>query len=277
VPTGVEANVSRHYAIRSLETIIVEALRASGLDPESLKPDDLAPVDEFHMGGRAATAALAEALELRPATRVLDIGCGLGGAARYFAAQAGCRVTGIDLTSDYVEAATALTRRVGLADLADFQVASAVDLPFAPASFEAASLIHVGMNVPDKRRLCAEAARVLKRGGRLAVYDVMRVCAGDIPYPTAWAADADTSFMADPAHYREALAGAGLVVRMEQDQRDLAIDVFRRFRARVAERGLPVLGLHLLMGPDAPAKVTNMAAALERGLIAPILMVAVRR
>ncbi len=277
MPVDVEGAVSRHYARRDLETVILEALRASGIDPDTLKPDDLAAIDEFHMGGRAATAALAKGLALQPAMQVLDIGCGLGGAARYFARQNGCRVTGVDLTPDYVDAATALTRRVGLAGQVNFQAASALDLPFAPGRFDAATLIHVGMYVPDKGRLCTEAARVLRPGGRFAVYDVMRVGMGEIAYPTAWAAGPTTSFMAEPAVYRDALAAAGLSVMAEQDQRDLALNVFRRFQARVSAEGLPPLGLHLLMGPDAAIKVANMVAALEGGVIAPTLIVAHRR
>lgn len=272
-----EDAVSRHYAKPGLEAIILDALRASGRDPEALTPDDLAAIDEFHMGGRAATAELAEALALRPGMRLLDIGSGLGGAARYFARHAGCSVTGVDLTPDYVDAARGLTRRVGLADRVDFEAASALALPFEPRAFDAATLIHVGMNVADKGRLCAEAARVLKPGGRFAVYDVMRVGAGELAYPTAWAAGPETSFVGEPADYRQALEATGFVVTAERDRRDLALDVFRRFRARVAERGLPPLGLHLLMGPDAPSKVSNMVSALERGLIAPVMMVTTRR
>jgi ubiquinone/menaquinone biosynthesis C-methylase UbiE len=273
---SVEGAVSRHYAKGGIEALILDAFKASGRDPQTLTLDDLAAVDEFHMGGRAVTAELAEALQLRPDHRLLDIGSGLGGPARSFARQSGCRVTGVDLTPDYVDAAIRLTRRVGLAGQVDFRVASAVDLPFEPASFDAASLIHVGMNVADKEKLCAETARVLKPGGRFALYDVMRVGAGDIAYPTAWAAGPTTSFVAAPEVYQEALTRAGFAVTAERDLRGLALDVFLRFQTRVAERGLPPLGLHLLMGPDTAAKVANMVAALKGSVIAPVLMVAVR-
>jgi ubiquinone/menaquinone biosynthesis C-methylase UbiE len=238
---SIEEAVSRHYAKSDLETIILDALRLSGSDPEALTPDDLAAIDEFHMGGRAATAELAQALALRPDMRLLDIGSGLGGAARYFARNAGCQVSGIDLTSDYVATATSLTRRVGLAGRVDFRVASALALPFEPASFDAATVIHVGMNVADKDRLCSEAARVLKPGSRFAIYDVMRTSTGDLAYPVAWAAGPETSFIEPPAAYRRALERAGFTSLEERDCTGLALEVFRRFRTRVTERGLPRL------------------------------------
>jgi MPBQ/MSBQ methyltransferase len=270
-----EEHVARHYAHGNLEAVILEGLRALGRDPERLQPDDLQPIDEFHMGGRAATTELADRLELAPGLRLLDIGSGLGGAARFLAGR-GCQVEGVDLTPDYVGVANSLTRRVGLADRATFRLGSATDLPFPAATFDRATLLHVGMNVADKQKMCAEAGRVLKPGGRFGLYDVMRVGAGEIAYPVAWASGPESSFLAEPAVYREALAQAGFTIVEERDRTDLALDVFRRFQARVAERGLPPLGLHLLMGDSAAAKVANMVANLERGLIAPVMMIARR-
>ena len=121
---------------------------------------------------------------------LLDVGSGIGGPARTFADAFGCRVTGVDLTEEFVEAANALTRRCGLSDRVSFRQASALALPFADASFDAATLIHVGMNIEDKAGLFAEVRRVLKPDARFGVYDIMRVAEGEIPYPMPWAATA---------------------------------------------------------------------------------------
>ena len=98
-------STTSHYAQGGLLRSILDALAAGGADPEKLDPDDLATVDEFHIGGRSATVELLDQLHLRPGVQVLDVGCGLGGASRYMAWQFGARVTGVDLTPEFVNVA----------------------------------------------------------------------------------------------------------------------------------------------------------------------------
>jgi ubiquinone/menaquinone biosynthesis C-methylase UbiE len=274
--TTIEQQVAGHYTHGALGAAIDGGLKILGRSADELRDADLAGMDEFHMGGREATAALAGQLDLKPAAHLLDIGCGIGGAARFFAQHFGCRATGIDLTPEYIETARALTRRLGLAERVEFRVGSALDLPFTDASFDRATLLHVGMNVPDKRKLAAEAHRVLKRGGTFAVFDVMRTGPGPITYPVPWAASEATSFVASAAEYREALEAAGFAVISERDQRQMALDFFARIRARMAASGPPPLGLHVLMGKDAPQKIANVVTMLERGTVAPVEMIARR-
>lgn len=268
-----EDEVARYWTHGSLERAIRDGLSAMGCDLDSVQPDDLAAVDEFHMGGREATVRLAERMGLEPGMAVLDIGCGIGGPARFIARQYGCAVVGVDLTPEYVAVAETLTRMVGLADRVTFRVGSATDPLFEAARFDAATLLHVGMNVPDKERLCAAAARVLRPGSVFVVYDVMRVGEGELMFPVPWAATPAMSFVADPATYRQALEAAGFEVTAQTDRRNLALEFFARIKARVAENGPPPLGVHLLMGPDASQKVANMVANLERGIVAPIEMI----
>lgn len=269
----IEQAVSRHYAHGALEQTILSALAAAGKDVNLLTTKDLAPVDEFHVGGRQATMAFAEQFGLRPGMRLLDIGCGLGGAARYFAQEHGCEVSGIDLSDEYVGVANALAARVGLAGRVSCQQGSALALPFAAGSFDGAYMFHVGMNIEDKSKLFAQVRRVLRPSGLFGIYDVMRLSAGDLSYPVPWAGGEDCSFVADAAGYRRALEAQGFEVLKERSRRDFALEVFAQMRARGAAAGPAPLGLHLVMGANAGQKVKNMMADISAGLIAPTELV----
>lgn len=270
-----EQAVVQHYSRGGLEQQILDVLTTTDADPEHLDPDQLAPVDEFHIGGRAATVELVNQLDLRPGLRVLDVGSGLGGTARYLAGQHAVEVTGLDLTMEYVQVAASLTRRVGLADLARFRQGSATELPFPDGSFDRACMLHVGMNIADKAALFAEIRRVLVPGGIFGVYDVMRVGPGDVTFPVPWATTAATSFLAEPAYYRELLGKTGLAVQCQRDRRDFALDFFRDMRARTAQNGPSLLGLHIVMGPDAPLKIANLVDGLARAVLAPTEMICI--
>jgi SAM-dependent methyltransferase len=272
---GIEKRVATHYARPNLEHAIMEALKASGRDEAApLTPADLAAADEFHLGWRAATLELGRDLGLGPGMRVLDIGSGIGGPARTFAETHGCAVVGVDLTPEFVTAAEGLTRRCGLAGLVSFRLASALALPFPDAGFDAATLIHVGMNIEDKARLFTEARRTLKAGARFGVYDVMRAGEGEITYPVPWAASPQTSFVDSPGGYRRLLTEAGFAIESEIDRAALAIEHGRRMREKVEREGIPPLGLHILMGPATPERLGNVMAALHAGIIAPVQMIA---
>jgi SAM-dependent methyltransferase len=268
-----EHAIAQHYSHGALEERILAALVTTGADPEHLQVDQLAPVDEFHIGGRAATVALVEQMDLSPRLRVLDVGSGLGGTARYLAHHHEVIVRGIDLTEEYVQVARSLTRRVGLGEQVEFHQGSATALPFDDHSFDRACMLHVGMNIADKPTLFAEIRRVLTDDGIFGIYDVMRTGSADLTYPVPWAATPSTSFLAEPADYRELLANAGLSVAAERDRRDFGIEFFRDLRARIARSGPPALGLNIVMGQDAATKVANMIENLEAGTIAPTEMI----
>lgn len=267
-------DVAAHYRVPGLLDAIRAGLAAMGKGPDTVTPDDLAPIEEFHIGGRPATKEVLDQLGLEPGQHVLDIGCGIGGPARFAAHAYGQRVTGIDVTPDYIEIGQTLSRWVGLADRVTLQQGSATDLTFAPATFDAAYMLHVGMNIADKEALCREAARVLKPGALFAVYDVMRLNDQPLKFPVPWAAHAGLSSVAPPSAYRGALKAAGFAVIAERNRRDFAITFFENLRAKQAAAAPPPLALIQIMGPDAPLKISNLLENLKAGIVGPCEIIA---
>ncbi len=264
-----------HYSEIDLYDSIISAIGRAGIDLDQVTTDDLGPVDEFHIGGREATGALIDLAGIPTGSRVLDVGSGVGGTARYLAEVGRHSVTGIDLTPEFVTAATALTAMVGLDGSVEFHVADVCDLPFSTASFDAAVLLHVGMNLPDKARAFAEVARVLVDGGVFAIYDIMGDKDAGVDFPLPWAASPSASFLATSDEYVESLEANGFEVLQVADRSDYAKQFFANMRQR--KDPPPPVGLHLLMGEGASARYGNMVKAVEAGAIAPTKIIATTR
>ena len=181
--------------------------------------------------------------------------------------------TSVAATAEFVTVAEAVTRRCHLSGRVSFVQGSALALPFETASFDGATLFHVGMNIADKDTLFREIRRVLRPGARFGVYDIMHQGKGDLPYPMPWAMSSATSFVEPPSRYRQALAQAGFSLELERSHRDLALRLGREMREKVARDGPSPLGPQVLMGENAALRIGNVMSALADGLIAPIEMI----
>jgi len=269
------ASVARHWYSGppgSLLARIDSGLRASGVDPAAPGPDDLAAVDEFHIRGREATAELVALAGFEPGQRILDVGAGLGGPARALARH-GCSVTGVDLTEEYCLVANALAQRLGLAERATFRQADALALPFEDASFDGAWTVHISMNIRDKRRFFAEMARVVKPGGRLALYDPIAGDGRALEFPVPWAQTPELSCLIDSDATRALLEELGLEILVWKDVSEISV---AWFEARLKPGTPPPLGLHLLAGSVWPTMVANMRANLTDGRLRVVQIVARR-
>ena len=268
-----ETAVARHYENHGLIGKIISGLENSGIDTAKLSMDDLAAVDEFHIGGREASKFVAASLGVDGPGHVLDVGCGIGGPARLVAAMTGCKVTGIDLVSDYIEAAERLNELTGMADRVTCIKANALDLPFGDGTFDAVFSMHVAMNIEDRAGLYDEIARVIRPGGVFCAYDVMRTGEGEIAFPVPWAGSAETSFLVDEGEMRELMAGAGFSVEKVKNKANFALEFFDKLIA--GKKAMPSgLSVHLVMGQDAGVKIANTRANIAAGLIAPVQLVA---
>lgn len=262
-PANINETVQAHYARPELGSLILAALEKAGKDIEHLTPEDLTPVDAFHIRGRTATLELAQAAGIGAAMHVLDVGSGIGGTSRCLAREFGCRVTGIDLTEEYCRTAAMLSRRTGLSELVDYYQGDATDLPFPDASFDVVWTEHVAMNIPDKSALYREMYRVLKPGGTLAIHDILAGPAGPVIFPVPWARTAESSFLVTPEALRDLLEQSGFNVTVWSDKTEAARDWFVSLSEKIRKDGLPPLGFHVLLGSDFQTMAQNQRRNLE--------------
>jgi SAM-dependent methyltransferase len=254
--------VETHYTRDDLGEMILAALKAAGKDIDHLTPDDLAPVDEFHGGQRAATIRLAELIGFTGAERVLDVGSGLGGPSRYLAWRYDCRVSGVDLTAEFCRIAEMLTRLTRLVGKVDYRQGDALALPFDDMSFDVVWSQNAAMNIADRDRLYHEMRRVLKPGGRLALQEVAAGPGGPPHFPVQWAREPGISFLLTPEATRAKLEAAGFRVLAWQDTTEATL-VSAQARARHADSEPPPLGTHLILGSDWQAMARNSARNLK--------------
>jgi len=267
--------VKQHYTHGSLVDAIAQGIQALGKTLETVEIDDLGPVDEFHIGGRVATESFLDQLEIEPSHHVLDVGCGLGGASRFAASRYGCQVTGVDLTQEYVDTGNIICGWLGLDDRVNLESEDATQLPQPDETFERAYMLHVGMNIAEKQSLANELFRVIRCGGRLGIYDVMRVGDGELTFPVPWASESQGSSIDPLTVYKSALKTAGFNILAERNRREFALEFFAQLKSKAATAdGPPPLGLHILMGSTATTKIGNMIENISRNIVAPVELVA---
>jgi cyclopropane fatty-acyl-phospholipid synthase-like methyltransferase len=259
------AAVGRHYGSAGIAERVLAAFRAASGPDVPVTPDSLAPFDHFHGRGVVATQEIAAQLVLQPGERVLDIGSGLGGPARWFAANFAVSVTGVDLTPEFCAAAEALNAATGLADRVTILHGSALALPVPDGAFDAAYSQNVIMNIADKRLFYREAFRALRPDGRLALSNLCAGPAGEPYFPVPWATTRATSFLATPEEMRADLLAAGFEIADFRDITEATREAQRRTRERIDKGEVPRIAVDIIMGERAREMQWNSIRSIEEG------------
>jgi ubiquinone/menaquinone biosynthesis C-methylase UbiE len=258
-----EGAVQAHYSRKDVGAGILEALEKAGKDVNALTLDDLAPIEEFHIGGRKSTLDLARLAGLSEGIRVVDVGCGIGGPARAIAHHFGCDVVGVDLTEGFCAAAVLLNERTGLDHKVSIRRGSALDLPLDNDSVDVAWMQHVGMNIQDKAGLWREIVRVLRPQGRLALYEVFAGPAPAQHFPVPWANGPELNHLVPPTEAQRLLEAAGFRTEVWNDVTQELKAFFRAAIEKTRKHGPPPLSLAAFMGPRFPAMAANVLRSLE--------------
>ena len=269
-------HIHTYYSPNNLYNKIIEGLDTLGKDLSSITLDDLQPVDEFHIRGDVATKELIKLAAFTPDMRILDVGCGVGGSTRRLSHETGCRVTGIDLSDEYIDAAERLTQLLNMRERVTFHAASALELPFEENTFDGAWSIQMNMNVEDKLGWLKELHRVLKPGGRAVLYEVCGHKNTPVHFPVPWAQDSTMSFLVAPEPFRTIITSAGFDVEVWNDKTVLAQQAFAHMTEPSGEPSLPELGVHLLVGNDILTKAYNLHRNLDEERVSLIELVATK-
>jgi ubiquinone/menaquinone biosynthesis C-methylase UbiE len=260
--------IQRHYGSTAIVERVLTAVANSGQDASRLTVEMLYPYDQFHGRGLVATRENSAKLNLDATMRVLDVGSGVGGPARYMASTFGCRVTGIDLTDDFVAAAKELTERCGLSDKVEFRQGDALAMPFGEASFDAVSCLNVAMNIRDKTGLAREICRVLKPHGRLVWTEAVQGPEGPPHYPLPWARNPDISFLVSEAELRRAMEGARLRIVEWIDETEAMRAVLAQAGRNPQQSASSMTANQVILGEDFPERLKNAARnVLEQRLV----------
>lgn len=269
-------HIHGYYSPNDLYNKILDGLNAMGKELSEVTIDDLQPVDEFHIRGHVATNELIKLSRFTPDMHILDVGCGVGGSTRRLCHEAGCHVTGIDLSDEYIDAAERLTQLLDMEERVTFHAASALEMPFDDDSFDGAWSIQMNMNVEDKLSWLQEVWRVLKPGGRAVLYEVCGNKNTPVYFPVPWAQDGSMSFLVPPEPFREIISSAGFDIEVWNDKTNLAQQAFAHMAEPVGEPDLPELGVHLLVGNDILTKAYNLRRNLDGERVSLIEIVAVK-
>lgn len=270
---GKGTSIAEHWAAGDVYALIVNALRKAGKDLDNLTVEDLSPVDHFHARGLPATVELADGLPVKPNDHLVDIGCGLGGPARYMAKRFQCRVSGVDITPPFVEAGNKLSSLTGMQSQVRIELGDGQRLPYADQQFDGGYTQHVTMNVPDRAKFFSEAFRVLKPGAFFALTEHGLGPTGKPHHPVPWSADGRGEYLVTPAETRAGLQAAGFRDVVIEDTGAKYLAAYRTIIQRAEEGELPVLGIHLLLGSDALEKTRNSARNIEEQRTHPIQVI----
>lgn len=265
--------IADHWDQGDIYGRIVSVLQQMSKPLDRLTIEDLAPVDHFHARGFPATVELADRLPLLAGQHVVDIGCGLGGPARYIAQRFGCTVSGLDITPSFVDAANRLTALLRMEQQVRVELGDGQQLPYADAVFDGGYTQHVTMNVSDRTRFFAEAFRVLRPGGFFALTEHALGPTGDPHHPVPWSADGTGAWLVSADETEAYLRAAGFEAIVVEHTGPKYAAGYKAAIEKAEQGALPPLGLHLLLGDSALQKTRNAARNIIEGRTDPIQVV----
>ncbi|MEH6631095.1 MAG: class I SAM-dependent methyltransferase [Halopseudomonas aestusnigri] len=255
---------------KNLTTYVASLLDSNDSDAPQYSAQDFSTFDHLHSRGRAATRELSELLSVHPGSNLLDIGCGIGGPARFVAERFACNVHGIDLTEEYCKTAELLNHLCGLDKRIKITHGNALSLPYEDQSFDTVWTQHASMNIADKNKFYSEIHRVLKPGGMFLFHDIFSSESihskkeREILLPVPWTSKPEHNHLVQGEIIRDILGDLGFHREIWSDLTAethlwFHADKINNVRKDSNQKSLPKeLGPELFIGEDFKLRVQNL-------------------
>ncbi|WP_404374641.1 class I SAM-dependent methyltransferase [Vreelandella aquamarina] len=264
-------SLAHHYHQALRDQDILHQLHTHYPDGPTLH--QLAPLDQLHIGGIAASTRLLELLE--PNTQhVLDIGAGLGGLMRQ-GAELGLHITGLDITHRFSALNQAISRLAlghqgtgPTRGTLHWVTGDACALPFANASFDAVLFQHSLMNMPDPDKVLAQCRRVLRPGGQLVMHEVVSGPNSEaLLFPVPWAEGPAHSHLLSLPELTQTLEASGFKIQHCEDWSHTALEWRQRQRQKEQAPRTAVLSPQWVFGERFMCMGKHLLENLANGAI----------
>ena len=247
----------------NLHLRVREAMIEANLIDKKLEIEDLFPIDQYHARGIAATVDLGKRMPISKGNKILDIGCGLAGPARYYAKKFECFITGIDITPSFIELGNEFNQLTSMSNKIDLKVGNGEILELEDNTFDGAYSQHVTMNVAQRDRFFSEAYRVLKKGSFFAFTEHGLGPLGDPIFPLPWADSESMSYLLPPEETISILKKIGFTDIEIIKTGDKYMSGYEKLVNKTNDTIPPTLGIHVIGGPSIIERSKNSLKSIK--------------
>ena len=250
-----------------------QAMSETGLINKKLEIEELFPIDQYHARGIAATVDLGKRMPISKNQKIIDIGCGLGGPARYYAKEFKCFITGIDITPSFIEIGNEFNRLTSMSDNVELLVGNGEVLNFENETFDGAYSQHVTMNISNREKFFSEAFRVLKKDSFFAFTEHGLGPEGNPIFPLPWANSLEMSFLLPPQKTISILKDTGFSDIKIIETAEKYISGYEKLIKLKSENKKPVLGIHVIGGDSMNERSKNSMESIKENRTLPFEIV----
>ena len=268
-----KSDIETFWTRGDIHSRIHKAMLEAGLNDRKLDIEDLFPIDQYHARGIAATVDLGKRMPISENQTIIDIGCGLGGPARYFAKQFKCFITGIDITPSFIEIGNKFNNLTSMSKQVSLQIGNGETLDFEDETFDGGYSQHVTMNIKNRKEFFLEAFRVLKKGTFFAFSEHGLGPEGNPVFPLPWADAAEMSFLFSPESTIALLEEVGFYDIQIIETSEKYISGYEKMINTKSEKENPILGIHVIGGATMKQRSRNSMQCIKEKRTLPIEIV----